>query len=75
MTLHIHKVVAALPDTLTPDAIYAVRAGDGFDLYIADSTGTAAHRVNTTTMVLFTDRAIYDAYTAPAGVIAVYAGP
>ena len=46
MALKIHKVVAALPPTLEPDAIYAVRAGAGFDLYIADSTGSVAHKVN-----------------------------
>lgn len=39
MTLTIHKVVAVLPSTLTADALYAVRAGEGFDLYLADSTG------------------------------------
>ena len=43
-----HKVVATLPDPLEPNAIYAVRAGEGFDLYIADSTGAVAHRVNGT---------------------------
>lgn len=46
MALKIHKVVASLPLTLEPDAIYAVRAGAGFDLYIADSTGSVAHKVN-----------------------------
>lgn len=48
MTLTIHKVVAALPDPLVPDAVYAVRSGEGFDLYIVDSTGSVAHKVNTT---------------------------
>lgn len=46
VVLKIHKVVASLPSTLEPDAIYAVRAGAGFDLYIADSTGSVAHKVN-----------------------------
>lgn len=46
VALKIHKVVASLPSTLEPDAIYAVRAGTGFDLYIADSTGSVAHKVN-----------------------------
>lgn len=46
VALKIHKVVASLPSTLEPDAIYAVRAGAGFDLYIADSTGSVAHKVN-----------------------------
>lgn len=43
-----HKVVASLPGTLEPDAVYAVRVGDGFDLYISDSTGSVAHRLNGT---------------------------
>lgn len=46
MSLHIHKVISALPDPLEPDAVYAVRSGSGFDLYVADSTGTFAHRHN-----------------------------
>lgn len=40
------KVVSALPGTLTPDAVYAVRVGTGFDLYVADSSGVTAHRLN-----------------------------
>ena len=46
MTFKVHKVVSALPGTLQPDAVYAVRVGVGFDLYIADATGTVAHKVN-----------------------------
>lgn len=40
------KVVSALPGTLTPDAVYAVRVGTGYDLYVADSSGATAHRLN-----------------------------
>lgn len=42
----IDKVVASLPSPLTPNTIYAVRVGTGFDLYISDSTGAVAHQVN-----------------------------
>ena len=42
----INKVVGSLPATLTADMVYAVRSGVGFDLYIADSTGAVAHKVN-----------------------------
>ena len=42
----VDKVVAALPGTLTPSTVYAVRVGAGFDLYISDSTGSVAHKVN-----------------------------
>lgn len=45
-TLKAHKVVASLPTTLEPNAIYAVRVGVGFDMYVADSTGTMAHKIN-----------------------------
>jgi hypothetical protein len=45
-TFAAHKVVSALPATLAANAIYAVRVGAGFDLYITDSTGQVAHKVN-----------------------------
>ena len=45
-TFRIYKVVSALPGTLEPDSVYAVRTGVGFDLYISDATGTVAHKVN-----------------------------
>lgn len=35
-----HKFVAALPVELEADAIYYVRAGAGFDLYVTNSSGT-----------------------------------
>lgn len=35
-----HKIVAALPPELLADAIYYVRAGEGFDLYVTNSSGT-----------------------------------
>ena len=40
------KVVGGLPGTLEPDAIYLVRVGLGFDLYVTDATGVNAHKVN-----------------------------
>lgn len=42
----LYKVVASLPQTLEPDTIYAVRSGQGFDLYITDQTGSIAYQVN-----------------------------
>lgn len=44
--LLVDKVVSALPGILTPNTIYAVRVGVGFDLYISDTTGSVAHRIN-----------------------------
>lgn len=34
-----HKFVAALPAELEADAIYYVRAGDGFDFYVTNGSG------------------------------------
>ncbi|WP_312905360.1 hypothetical protein [Stutzerimonas nitrititolerans] len=34
-----HKVVAALPGVLEPDAIYYVRAGQGHDVYVTNGSG------------------------------------
>lgn len=42
----IHKVVSALPGTLEADTIYLVRTGSGFDLYVSDTTGSVAYKVN-----------------------------
>jgi hypothetical protein len=45
--LKIHKFVAALPGTLEADAIYFVRAGDGYDQYVTNHSGTiVASRLN-----------------------------
>lgn len=42
-----HKFVAALPAELEADAIYYVRAGTGFDLYVTNSSGTiVAYPIN-----------------------------
>lgn len=43
----IHKSLAALPTPLAPHAVYAVRVGTGFDLYITDATGQLAFKHNT----------------------------
>ena len=43
-----HKYVAALPAQLEPNAIYYVRAGDGFDTYVTNGAGTiVAYPANT----------------------------
>lgn len=34
------KVVSTLPSTLEPDAVYYVRVGTGFDIYVTNSSGT-----------------------------------
>ncbi len=44
--LKVHKEISALPSTLEPDAIYMVRVGAGFDLYVTDTTGSIAYASN-----------------------------
>lgn len=39
-TISQFKVVASLPATLAPDAVYYVRVGTGFDIYVTNSSGT-----------------------------------
>lgn len=41
-----HKVVATLPDQLEANALYFVRVGAGFDLFVTDNTGQIAHKLN-----------------------------
>lgn len=59
--LFIFKSVAALPTELAANGIYAVRAGVGFDLYIANSDGTAAHKMNGTEPHVTMTQTQYDA--------------
>lgn len=44
--LKVYKVIASLPATLQPDAIYLVRVGAGFDMYVTDTTGAIAYASN-----------------------------
>lgn len=44
--LLVQKVVSSLPSVLTPHTLYLVRVGTGFDLYMTDSTGRIAHKIN-----------------------------
>lgn len=64
--LRIEKVVGALPPTLSPNTLYAVRTGNGFALYLSDMTGTVAHSINPGDAVypIFDTAAEADAYTA-----------
>lgn len=45
--LLMQKVVATLPAQLTPNTLYFVRTGVGFDLFLSDTTGAVAYAVNT----------------------------
>ena len=45
--LRIEKVVGRLPDSITASTLYFVRVGLGLDIYVSDSDGLVAHKVNT----------------------------
>lgn len=40
------KAISSLPGRLTPDSLYAVRVGEGIDLYVSDMTGNIAFKSN-----------------------------
>lgn len=46
-TVNLSKVISTPPAPLTPNCVYFVRTGDGFDLYCTDLTGAVAHKLNT----------------------------
>ncbi len=45
--LHVNKIIGGLPRTLEPNQFYAVRVGEGYDLFLTDETGQTAHKLNT----------------------------
>ena len=45
--LRIETVVGRLPDSITASTLYFVRVGLGLDIYVSDSDGIVAHKVNT----------------------------
>lgn len=42
------KVIGSLPSTLTPNAVYFVRVGNGIMIHVADATGSVAYPINQT---------------------------
>lgn len=44
--LQIVKTVSALPSTLQANTFYPVRVGQGYDLYLTDTTGNVAYKPN-----------------------------
>ena len=44
--ISIYKVVSSVPASLEANAVYLVRTGTGFDLYVSDSTGSIAYQIN-----------------------------
>ena len=39
-------MVAALPSPLSANTFYSVRVGEGFDMYLTDTTGSMAFKLN-----------------------------
>ncbi len=70
-TFAISKVLAALPGTLAPDTMYCVRVGAGFDIYMTDSGGQIAYKVNTDTRIAYTEQTgtTYTLQASDAGTI------
>ncbi|MCP9765154.1 hypothetical protein [Lacihabitans soyangensis] len=46
MELKIYKEISAIPTPYTPNAIYVVRVGTGFSLFVSDATGAAVFELN-----------------------------
>ena len=46
--LKIYKEIGSVPNTFGSDSIYAIRTGPGFDLYMTDTTGSVAYKINNT---------------------------
>lgn len=44
--LKFNKVISELPQLLEPDAVYFVRTGDGFNMFVTDETGNVAFEMN-----------------------------
>lgn len=44
--LKIYKEIGSVPSNFGSDSIYAVRTGPGFDLYMTDTTGSMAYKIN-----------------------------
>lgn len=66
--LLVQKVVSSLPDVLTPHTIYLVRVGQGFDLYVTDSTGQIAHKINSPLIEIGGENLIIDSDVLSVGV-------
>lgn len=47
--LKIYKEIGSVPNTFGSDSIYAVRTGPGFDLFMTDTTGSIAYKINSET--------------------------
>lgn len=46
----IYKEISTVPSEISSDSMYAVRTGPGFDLYLSDTTGSVAYKINSTSI-------------------------
>lgn len=44
--LKLYKEIGSVPSNFGSDSIYAMRTGPGFDLYMTDTTGSVAYKLN-----------------------------
>lgn len=42
----IYKEISNVPTEISPDSMYAIRTGPGFDLFLSDTTGSIAYKIN-----------------------------
>ena len=46
----IYKEISTVPSNISSDSMYAVRTGPGFDLYLSDTTGSVAYKINSSSI-------------------------
>ena len=46
--LKLYKEIGSVPSNFGSNSIYAIRTGPGFDLYMTDTTGSVAYKINNT---------------------------
>lgn len=72
--LNVSKVLASLPNTLSPNTVYYVRVGEGFDTYVTDDTGQIAHTLNSLSpsdvQRYYTSDPVGGSFTQHTGIIA-----
>ena len=54
----IYKEISTVPSNISSDSMYAVRTGPGFDLYLSDTTGSVAYKINSTSISSVENRTV-----------------
>lgn len=61
----VYKSISTIPTPYVANAIYFVRLGAGFDLYMADSTGTNVFKINDESLLQLTTSITYNEDETP----------